>query len=649
MSALQLSIFICLTNTIFISFLFYHLSKMNTKDYLFFYSLGWLAFAVRCIMELIFTVFMEWYLFIFTSQVFAFVSAVMIFKGVCVYLKRKLPKGFILFIIFGVVTIVMLQTLGITADLWSVSLFIGIIIVWTAILIISHFQESILGKNLAGISYLLLGIFYIIYPVLWHISILNALAHYYFSTAALLKAIGFVIYFFEKISKDGTPITVEVNSSGVNLDGKRSLVSAKRDITERKKDEEALHKLFKAVEQSSSVIVITDVKGIIEYVNPGFSKVTGYSKNEVVGRNPRILKSGQQTDRVYSELWSTISSGYEWRGEFLNKRKNGTFYRALMTISPVKNNQGEIVNYIAVQEDITEIKNFQKNLYECNLEKEKILDELKSTKTRLIQQERLAASVTQEINNPLGFVASNFETMKRYLDILKKLVDMYKKASEGEKDAALDVLMTIRQSIEYRKSEFLLSDFPELVKDTENGLQRITDIVQSLKNFSRIDCGDIWQEYDLNEGIHDTLKIVYNEIEYHAEVETVLSDIPRIIANGGEINQVLLNMVINAVQAIKEKFGDEKGKIRLSTFHDEHKAVAFIIEDNGPSIPENIRQKIFSPFFATKSIRQGTELGVEIAYDIVVNKHHGEIQVDASDLGGTKFIVRLPVNGNDSD
>jgi PAS domain S-box-containing protein len=136
-----------------------------------------------------------------------------------------------------------------------------------------------------------------------------------------------------------------------------------QEIAEHKKSEEKLHKLSRAVEQSSSIVIITDTEGEIEYVNPKFSQVSGYSFEEVIGENPRILKSGEQPSEFYKELWDTIKSGGEWRGEFHNRKKNGELYWEYASISPVRNTEGVITHFLAVNEDITERKHLEKNNY----------------------------------------------------------------------------------------------------------------------------------------------------------------------------------------------------------------------------------------------------------------------------------------------
>ena len=164
-----------------------------------------------------------------------------------------------------------------------------------------------------------------------------------------------------------------------------------------------------------------------------------------------------------------------------------------------------------------------------------------------------------------------------------------------------------------------------------------------LRLFSRVDQQNEFDECDLNEGINNTLTVAQNEIRYYAVVEKDLGDIPMIHANGGQINQVLLNLIVNAVHAIKSKDSGEMGKIKISTGYDD-KFVYCCIEDNGEGIAEENMHKIFDPFYTTKSVGQGVGLGLSISYDIITNKHGGELLVRSTKGVGSVFTIKLPIH-----
>ena len=166
----------------------------------------------------------------------------------------------------------------------------------------------------------------------------------------------------EGIRKDGTIFPLEIEARNITIDNKEYRVAAFRDLTARKKILAQTKKLTTAVEQSANTIVITDIHGNIEYVNPKFTEITGYTAEEAIGKNPRVLKSGYVSKEYYTEMWKTISAGDSWNGEFKNKSKNGTIFWEQVTITPIKNELGNIINYLAVKEDITKRKNAEESL-----------------------------------------------------------------------------------------------------------------------------------------------------------------------------------------------------------------------------------------------------------------------------------------------
>jgi len=185
---------------------------------------------------------------------------------------------------------------------------------------------------------------------------------------------GHIIFETNLIAKDGSQIPMEISSHKITMNGKLYGHSIARDITKRKIVEKQLKKLSTAIKQSPSIIVITDLEGKIEYVNPRFSKITGYPSKEVVGENPRILKSGELNNRIYDKLWETIISGKEWHGQFLNKKKNGELYWESAAISPIFDESGNIINYFKVAEDITKRKKAEKQLIRSIIETELFLN-----------------------------------------------------------------------------------------------------------------------------------------------------------------------------------------------------------------------------------------------------------------------------------
>jgi PAS domain S-box-containing protein len=308
---------------------------------------------------------------------------------------------------------------------------------------------------------------------------------------------------------------------------------------------------------------------------------------------------------------------------------------------------------LVIIDDITGLKQLEEELKSSNLELQETLTQLKLTQNRLIQQEKLvgigqlAAGVAHEINNPLGFIMSNFDTLSNYMKKYKGTLEAYRDLkNEISNSGNKNIEMKIKNinDLELKANmDFIAEDMKDLCKDTNEGLKRICKIVMGLRLFSQVDQQNDFEEYDLNEGIRNTLIVAQNEIRYHAEVEEDLKDIPTIRANGGQINQILLNIIVNAANAIKSKGTEEMGKIKISTCHDD-KFIYCCIEDNGEGIAEENLNRIFDPFFTTKSVGDGMGLGLSISYDIITNKHGGELLVSSTQGIGSSFTIKIPLN-----
>ena len=288
-------------------------------------------------------------------------------------------------------------------------------------------------------------------------------------------------------------------------------------------------------------------------------------------------------------------------------------------------------------------KVLSKRLEDINIQHKEILranKKLKITQSELVQKEQmagigqLAAGIAHEINNPLGYVLSNFSTLSGYLKFIYELMNKY------------DELKIENENIKNFKIEndydFIVDDILDIIQDTNSGLGRVREIVKSLKAFSRIDTFKEFSDYDVNEGIKETLIISRNEYKYFADIKTELNEIPYIKAFGGQINQVILNIIINAVYAIKKKSEKEKGVISIRTSSTDTDII-IEINDNGCGISEDKITKIFNPFYTSKPVGSGTGLGLSITYDIITNKHNGLIEVDSTVGVGTKFTIILPI------
>ncbi len=284
------------------------------------------------------------------------------------------------------------------------------------------------------------------------------------------------------------------------------------------------------------------------------------------------------------------------------------------------------------------------SLQAANSELEATLRELQDSQAKLLQSEKMAslgqiaAGVAHEINNPIGFVGSNVTTQKDYIrDIKAAHVTVLDMLALVEKDDSQDIkslIKTFKEQYIASDIDFLLEDSVVLLNETTEGIERVADIVTNLKTFSRIDDTGVAQ-INVNDCIDNTLKIVNNELKYSCTIHKEFGDLPDIMANAGELNQVLLNILINAGQAI-----EEQGIIEINTAELED-YITITIKDNGKGIPQDKLNKIFDPFFTTKPVGEGTGLGLAISYDIV-KKHNGDIEVSSQLNQGTCFTIRLP-------
>lgn len=266
---------------------------------------------------------------------------------------------------------------------------------------------------------------------------------------------------------------------------------------------------------------------------------------------------------------------------------------------------------------------------------------LRSARNQVRQTERLAsigqlaAGVAHEINNPIAYLFSNFGTLEAYLGRLFEMLEAYEQAEPALAGSAVATrLAALRARVEL---DYLKQDIPMLMGESKEGLSRVRKIVQDLKDFSRVDTHQEWVWASLHQGIDSTLNIVANEIKYRADVRLEYGALPEIECLPSELNQVFLNLLVNASQAV----GPERGLIVVRS-GTAGKAVWVEVEDNGCGIAAEHLPRVFDPFFTTKPVGRGTGLGLSLAYGIV-QKHQGSIDVLSEPGRGTCFRVTLPV------
>ncbi len=279
-----------------------------------------------------------------------------------------------------------------------------------------------------------------------------------------------------------------------------------------------------------------------------------------------------------------------------------------------------------------------------NEEIEKANAALMSTQAQLVQSEKmasvgqLAAGVAHEINNPIGYITSNLGTLQSYTDVMRELITGYRQYSDSIKAGNADESLYLKmQEIQAKEDiDFVLDDVIELVNDSLAGSLRVKEIVQGLKSFSRVDSAD-YSEADLHSGIESTLKVLANEMKYSCEVKLEFGDLPQVSCNLARINQVFLNLLVNASQSF-----EQPGVVTISTRCDDT-WVYLTVSDTGCGIPEDKLGSIFDPFFTTKPVGSGTGLGLSISFGII-EEHGGTLSVKSEVGSGSQFTIKLPIH-----
>jgi len=292
-------------------------------------------------------------------------------------------------------------------------------------------------------------------------------------------------------------------------------------------------------------------------------------------------------------------------------------------------------------QDRSEMRSAQEALAQRYEELKDTNRKLEQAQNQLLQQDKmasigqLAAGVAHEINNPVGFVSSNLHTLRQYVDSLLALVDAQERARAAPGDAALTQALEV--ALETAELDYLKEDLPVLLDESADGLTRVKKIVQDLKDFSRVDQSD-WQQADLNAGVESTLNVVRNEVKYKCEVVRQLQPLPLVTCLAAQLNQVFMNLIVNASHAIADK-----GTITLSSGAQDG-WVWVQVDDTGCGMSDEVRRRVFEPFFTTKEVGKGTGLGLSLSFSIV-KRHGGEIQARSTPGVGSQFRVWVPVAG----
>ncbi len=399
------------------------------------------------------------------------------------------------------------------------------------------------------------------------------------------------------------------------------------------------------LEGSRDMIYTADAADIVTSVNAAGLTLLGCPDKTCIIGKPFSSFIVDQSDR-HMLLRRVRDSGYTDDYEIMFKKADGTIFFCLETAYAIRNQAGEIVELQGIVKDITERIASESAMMKMNLELAESNSALQQTQAVMVQHEKMAsigqlsAGVAHEINNPLGFLKSNNEMLHKYVLAMGEAWDEAKAATSG---LTSELAAGLFDDIEKRRDlPYIRTEINAIFNESADGFSRIMGIVGNLKNFARIDQGAGFEPYDVNAGLQGTLVVAMNEIRFVADVKLDMGDVSRVMARGSEINQVLLNMLVNAAQAIESQGRQEKGTIAVKTYEEQGNAV-IRIQDDGPGMPETVQKHIFDPFFTTKAPGKGTGLGLSISYDIIVTKHGGRLQVESVPGTGTTFTIALPI------
>ncbi len=404
--------------------------------------------------------------------------------------------------------------------------------------------------------------------------------------------------------KDSKQIIGLMSARVMTLNAEKVLLNITRDITDRKQMEKDRERLLSAIEQVAESIVITDTDGRIEYVNPAFETITGYSRSEAIGQNPRILKSGEQDAAVYTDLWDTITSGETWTGRLINQKKDGTLYTEEATISPVFDPEGRMINYVAVKRDITGEIDITRRLHQ-------------SQKMEAIGT--LAGGIAHDFNNILFPIVGHTEM----------LIDDLPEGSP------------VRESIDEIYTSAL----------------RAKELVKQILAFSRQEKQEP-RMMKLQPIIKETIRMIRASIPTTIEItHDIDPDCGSVRADPTQMHQIVMNLATNAYHAMEETGGTLHIALRQETPASglpEMQAMApgsyacLTVSDTGLGMSQAVAEKIFDPFFTTKQKGKGTGMGLSVVHGIVTQMN-GAIRVQSEPGSGTDFYLYFPVETESSE
>lgn len=459
-------------------------------------------------------------------------------------------------------------------------------------------------------------------------------------------------------SRPGGPLAVEFSLSCWQSGGRIFCSAIIRDVSERRRlqdtlleeqqqlkesrqelsrQHDELQEAFVRVEQAkvewertmdcvSDMVFLTDSGGRIRRCNRSFTDFIGRKYLEVIGTQ-----------------WHKLLKAHGIKVDAMDRNESVVVHQPSgrsFILSLYNYGHKDFTGFVISLQDVTEQRRITREIETKNLELENAYGELKRTQARVLQQEKmasigvLAAGVAHEINNPIGFVSSNLGMLQKYLDRLVQYIDFLQKHLEARQDEN-----TREESVQLwrqLKLDFVLADSRDLISESLEGAARVCKIVQDLKGFSRVDRPER-SFANVNDLLESTITIAWNELKYKVELVRNYGEVPDIECFPQQLNQVFMNLLVNASQAISEN-----GTITVTTWSDEE-GVGVSIADTGCGMDEVTLKRIFEPFFTTKEVGKGTGLGLSIVYEIIAVNHRGRIWATSEKGKGSTFTMSIPL------
>jgi two-component system, NtrC family, sensor kinase len=466
--------------------------------------------------------------------------------------------------------------------------------------------------------------------------------------------------------KDGSHVDVEVSATVIAYGGRRVACTVVHDISERKRTErelqeknrlleeavgaerDALEKLRQAeersrviVQQAADAITLVDAQTLhIVDVNDAFTRLLGYTRDELIDL-PISNFIVDTVEGVAAQAQKTVDATGMNIVQRQYRRKDGSIVDVEKNASILTLNGRRVLS--TVIHDVTDRNRAERALHEKHRQLEETHDQLKRAQSQLVQSEKLAglgqmvAGVAHEINNPLAFVSNNVAVLQRDTKSLCELLKLYAKADEILKERDGELLKAIRDLSDRVDLAYTIGNLDEMLVRSRDGLRRIQQIVKDLRDFARLDESDL-HHVDINAGIESTVNIIQGHAKKkRISVEKHLAPLPLVMCNPAKVNQVVMNLVGNAIDA-----SPEGGRVTIATTANGNH-VTIDVSDTGTGVPDTIRERIFDPFFTTKPPGEGTGLGLSISYGIVKD-HGGSIELVSAPGEGARFVVTLPVD-----